>query len=197
MKKIFLAVIVILLASSCLSGYEKFQNFDEYSMKGIASEGKLEYPYVAVKEHGDKLTVVIVRKFFYRKKVEYTRRESYWYNYEKIQNEYDEKCQCDTIPIHYHRYIFGDTIITYGYSEYEASKIDDFLFVDTREDRLVFDTKTLSTVGENHTFQELKSYINFYRDSVVDVSDNSRVNYAPFYREKKTSPDDFITLKDN
>ena len=54
----------ILLTCSCLpKDYKKFQDFDEYSMKGIPAKGKLEYPYVAIKEGNDKLSVVIIRHY--------------------------------------------------------------------------------------------------------------------------------------
>ena len=197
MKHSVFSLSFILLTCSCLpKDYKKFQDFDEYSMKGIPAKGKLEYPYVAIKESNDKLSVVIIRPFFYHRTIEYTHKGNYWYNYEKYQIKYEENCQCDTTPIYYHRYIFNDTIITYGFREFKVPPIDDFLWVDTRTDMIVFDTKWLNISGDRDTLAVLKSYINLYKDSTTDFSSHNRSISSSFYKKKKTSKDNYIQLRD-
>jgi hypothetical protein len=44
-------------------GYEIFQTFDEYSLKGVKPNGKLKQPFVAVKYGKDTISVLICKNF--------------------------------------------------------------------------------------------------------------------------------------
>ncbi len=96
-----------------LLGFEKFQTFNEFKMKGVG-EVK-DTPFVYVKYDSLKISVIISNDI--DSVIEYIKEGDYWRNIINIdfQNLGQEPCMCeDSPPIArtYLRYIKGDTILS-------------------------------------------------------------------------------------
>lgn len=173
-------------------GYEKFQTFDEYSLKGV-KVGKLKLPFVAVKAEKDTIKVLIVRGIGGSQKlVEYVNMNDYWFNFDKYQLKYDPKCQCDTTPYYLETYIFNDTIMTYGYYLKNGnSKFLERINLKTKNIELSLDNEEFIFSKTNH-FDELRYIVQNYKDNFenYDYGVSQKNTYSVY--EKKIVGDILI-----
>jgi hypothetical protein len=103
------------------------------------------------------------------------------------------ECHYHTGTIYYDKFIFNDTIITYEHSLLEIGNkptyFNDAIEIDTKSYNIHYSTKYLNLyrLNSKNTFEELKHYIDLYKDSVSSDS----IYYHPFSKRKKMAVQDF------
>lgn len=117
---LFLFLIILLSCSKEPSNeYKIYQTFDEYKMKPVAPSGRLDTPFVFVREYKNQISVIVSSVDGYSKAITYSKRNGYWYckicsdPYETELAGYintKEVVDCEE------RYIYCDTILCYSYT---------------------------------------------------------------------------------
>jgi len=156
--------------SQLSDGYVLYQTFDEYSMKGVNSNGeKLQKPYVAIIKNDSAITVRICYsngkekdKYIY-----YQNKGGYWYSI--IKDQVDPKLYfttlCDTVPFYTERYFYNDTIMEYSYYLRNGHKKSlEQLVLKTRNSMIEFNLSANFRIRQNKKFADLKQEIIDYKE---------------------------------
>ena len=154
-------------------GYQKFQTFNEYSLKGIGlSNYHLRKPYIAAKFGKEKITVLIFEKNGEVRQIEYFNKGNYWYTKYKLQLKFDPNCRCDTTPAFFEKYIYKDTIMLYHHAynrDNKKLKMETLYFITKNNFILISDSCPLK-IDSTNIFKSLKNKYLYFQNQLTHNS---------------------------
>ena len=171
MKKYETIIIVLVLiffgCTKIPESYIKYQTFDEYSLSGVSTNDSLiKEPFVAVKTDSESISVLICKSYTKKKVIEYFNHRDYWYNINKVQEEYSSECNCDTTPYYIEKFIYNDTIMKYGYYLKNGKrKFNESLEFSTKNEIISLSDSDAFKLDEKKKFYQLKHKLVNYKSN--------------------------------
>ncbi len=183
-----------------LPGYQKYQTFDEYSLKGI-TDGDIYPPYVYVKKGKD--TICVLKSDNLENNIKYVNMGDYWYSFLKIEDKPNLFSRlfykCWDLPVVYEKFIFNDTIMMYKYMLNEDLKIiDSDIIVKTYKYNLyisVPDSSISDISDKDNLFRKMKNIVINYKKYIPKITSNHETSFYRLY--EKVINQHSYTLYDN
>lgn len=191
-----LNLLIILCAASgvliaCNSNLQRYQTFDEYTMKG--EHEVVDTPYVFVDETD---TNIIIKRSDSDKNIIYQRMPTYFYN--KQSFEMDKLTthganidkNATFTPSIYHRYIYHDTIFEYAEFYSSISSVSErTIYVKTKHNCTYIAIK--GNFINNPNKDSFKDVLKLYRDNL------QQGNFSVYSKEQKYDSMFYISINNN
>lgn len=162
------------------SGYSKYETFDEYSLKGLNKNSFLQKPYVAVKDMGDSISVIVFPEHDDTQHFTYYNKGSHWYSLDitQISPSLYETCNCDTTPSYKEKYIYNDSIIEYSYyKDGLGVRTFESVHLITKSQKVIFSADSFC-INQDDKFNDLRRMCSNY---IYDFPLESEKSYQEQY----------------
>lgn len=199
---LYLLLLVITSIMSCqmsnFKGYDKYQTFNEFDLKGVNSP-KLQSPFIFLKRESD--TIFVIKSNKKDEIIEYVNKGEYWYRSFKIEEKptieerfLGRQYKIDRTPISCEKFIFNDTIIEYTYFIEESNKrSNSSIYVKTKDSILNLVIQDDDIKNINNPYNEIINFVRAYK-KLFPYNDNQTYQPRFYYLFEKQIIGDTLYL---
>lgn len=207
MRTIYISNVLLLVAislSSCqmrnFKGYDKYQTFNEFELKGVNSP-KLQSPFIFLKRESD--TIFVVKSNKKDETIKYINMGKYWYTSMRTEEKptFEErslgaKLKIERLPQICEKFIFNDTIVEYVYLlQDETQRLSQEIYVKTKDSILNLVIQDDDIKNINNPYNEIINFVRAYK-KLFPYNDNQTYQPRFYYLFEKQIIGDTLYLSE-